>query len=63
MVIYLVQSTSDLVGNAGYCRGLIEAEHDKVLVTFADLTGKQSLFNSPRRLKKEDDDASVPRFG
>jgi hypothetical protein len=62
VVIYLVQSTSDLVGNAGYCRGLIEGEHEKVLITFADLTGKQSIFTTPRK-KKEEPDASVPSSG
>lgn len=43
MVIYLVQSTSDLIGSAGYCRGLIEAEHERVLVTFADLGAKHNI--------------------
>lgn len=40
MKIYLVQSASDLVGNAGYCKGLLEAETPTVLVSFMDFSSR-----------------------
>ena len=39
-LIYLVQSSSDLTGSAGYCRGLLEAEHKRLLVSFGEYAGK-----------------------
>lgn len=54
-LIYLVQSASDLTGSAGYSNGLLEGEHHRLLVTFADLTGKRpTIFRSesePKRRK------------
>lgn len=36
MIVYLVQSASDLTGSLGYGRALLDADHDRVLITFAD---------------------------
>lgn len=44
-LIYLVQSSSDLEGQAGYSHGLLEGEHNRLLVTFAEYQGKsQTIF-------------------
>lgn len=42
MRIYLVQSESELEGEAGYCYGLLQAGHDRLLVSFAGYQGKQT---------------------
>lgn len=47
MVIYLVQSTTDLKGGGGYCYGLLQAEHEKLLVTFAEMKGRPLLPQLP----------------
>lgn len=47
MVIYLVQSTTDLKGSGGYCYGLLQAEHEKILVTFAEMKGRPVLPQLP----------------
>lgn len=36
MIVYLVQSAGDLTGALGYGRALLDADHDRVLITFAD---------------------------
>lgn len=36
MFIYLVQSASDVTGRSGYGKAVLDAEHDRSLVTFAD---------------------------
>ena len=40
--VYLVQSESELEGEAGYCYGLLQAGHDRLLVSFAGYQGKQT---------------------
>lgn len=47
MLIYLVQSAQELEGEAGYCYGLLQAGHPRILVTFAEYQSKQStIFRS-----------------
>jgi hypothetical protein len=36
MIIYLVQSAGDLTGSLGYGKAVLDADHGKILVTFAD---------------------------
>lgn len=44
-LIYLVQSSSELEGSAGYSSGLLEGGHNRLLVTFAEYQGKaQTIF-------------------
>lgn len=45
MVIYCVQSATDLDGANGYSNGLLEAGHTKLLVSFLDYMGRhQAMF-------------------
>lgn len=47
MKIYLVQSGSELEGEAGYSWGLLQANYKDLLVTFAEFQGKRtSIFRS-----------------
>lgn len=47
MRIFLVQSAQELEGEAGYCYGLLQAGHPRILVTFAEYQGKQTtIFRS-----------------
>jgi len=39
-LIYLVQSSSELEGTAGYSHGLLQGGHTRLLVTFAEYNGK-----------------------
>jgi hypothetical protein len=41
VIVYLVQSAGDLTGSLGYGRALLDAEHDRVLITFADESFKR----------------------
>lgn len=36
MIVYLVLSAGELTGSLGYGRALLDADHDRVLITFAD---------------------------
>lgn len=47
MVIYLVQSSTDLKGSGGYCYGLLKGEHERLLVTFAEMKGRPLLPQLP----------------
>ena len=41
MIIYLVQSAGDLTGSLGYGAAMLDAEVNKVLVTYADESFKR----------------------
>jgi hypothetical protein len=45
-LIYLVQSSTELEGTAGYSYGLLSGEHQRLLITFAEYNGKdkQTIF-------------------
>ena len=49
-LIYLVQSSSELQGKAGYSYGLLEGEHKRLLITFAEYSDK----NRPTIFKNGD---------
>lgn len=60
-LIYLVQSSTELCGEAGYSYGLLQGEHPRLLVTFAEYAGKnrQHMFkNGDRSLRLGDPNKS-----
>lgn len=48
MIIYCVQSATDLHGANGYSSGLLEAGHPKLLVSFLDYMGKDQTIMKPK---------------
>lgn len=48
MIIYLVQSATDLHGANGYSSGLLEAGHPKILVSFLDYADRHQDILKPK---------------
>lgn len=48
MIIYLVQSATDLHGANGYSSGLLEGGHPKILVSFLDYADRHQDILKPK---------------